>query len=85
MCSDVKGRPSYVLWELDGRVTVPALTDGVAREWGTRSTLRWQSPASVDISGGVYDHMTQPMRNVPERIRPVVAPVPAGMKVERGG
>ena len=66
-------------------MTVPALTDGVAREWGTRSTLRWQSPASVDISGGVYDHMTQPMRNVPERIRPVVAPVPAGMTVERGG
>ena len=85
MCSDIEGRPAYVLWELDGRVTIPALTDGVAREWGARSTLRGQSPESVDISGGVYDHMTQPMRNVPERIRPVVAPVPAGMKVERGG
>ena len=85
MCSRVRGRPSYILWDRDGRVTVPALTDGVAREWGARSTLRGQSPESVDISGGVYDHMTQPMRNVPERIRPVVAPVPAGMKVERGG
>lgn len=85
MCSDVKGRPSYVLWERDGRVTVPALTDGVAREWGAGRTWGNWGPVSVDISGTVYDHMTQPMWNVPERIRPAVAPVPAGMTVERGG
>ena len=91
ICSRVKGRPSYILWDRDGRVTVPALTDGVAREWGfpgmRNDDMRL---VSVGLSGGDEDlpgedHMTQPLSCVPASCRPAVKPVPAGMEIESDG
>ena len=82
MCSRVRGRPSYILWDRDGRVTVPALTDGVAREWGfpgmRNDDMRL---VSVGLSGGDEDlpgedHMTQPLSCVP---------APDGMEIESDG
>ena len=91
ICSRVKGRPSYILWDRDGRVTVPALTDGVAREWGfpgmRNDDMRL---VSVGLSGGDEDspgedHMTQPLSCVPASCRPAVKPVPDGMEIESDG
>ena len=91
MCSRVKGRPSYILWDRDGRVTVPALTDGVTREWGfpgmRNDDMRL---VSVGLSGGDEDlpgedHMTQPLSCVPASCRPAVKPVPGGMEIESDG
>ena len=91
MCSRVRGRPSYILWDRDGRVTVPALTDGVTREWGfpgmRNDDMRL---VSVGLSGGDEDlpgedHMTQPLSCVPASCRPVVKPVPDGMEIESDG
>ena len=88
MCSRVRGRPSYILWDRDGRVTVPALTDGGAREWGfpgmRNDDMRL---VSVGLSGGDEDlsgedHMTQPLSCVPASCRPAVKPVPDGMEIE---
>ena len=91
MCSRIKGRPSYILWDRDGRVTVPALTDGVAREWGFPGMRNDDKrPVSVGLSGGDKDepgedHMTPPLSCVPASIRPAVKPVPAGMEIESDG
>lgn len=91
MCSDTPGRQMYALWGPDGRVTAPALTDGVSRSWGDKCTEMARldgtvaEPVSVDISGGAYDHMAQPDCNVPDNVRPKVAAVPAGMTVEKNG
>lgn len=72
-------------------MTVPALTDGVAREWGfpgmRNDDMR---PVSVALSGGGddlpgKDNMAQPLSCVPASCRPTVKPVPDGMEIESDG